>query len=60
MNEKKYRFISNVRITNPEYNVTSAQLDYFTESNTRHTYTGQPKIIGADYDIYCERGLLQP
>lgn len=55
MNEKKYRFISNVRITNPEYNVTSAQLDYFTESNKAYLY-GPTKIIGSDYDIYCERG----
>ena len=56
MNEKKYRFISNVRITNPEYNVTSAQLDYFTETNKAYLY-GPTKIIGADYDIYCERGF---
>ncbi|MDB4674920.1 OstA-like protein [Candidatus Arcticimaribacter forsetii] len=56
MNEKKYRFISNVRIDNPEYKVTSAQLDYFTESNKAFLY-GPTKIIGADYDIYCERGF---
>ena len=56
MNEKKYRFISNVCITNPEYNVTSAQLDYFTETNKAYLY-GPTKIIGADYDIYCERGF---
>ncbi|MCH1539223.1 MAG: OstA-like protein [Flavobacteriaceae bacterium] len=56
MNEKKYRFISNVRIDNPEYKVTSAQLDYFTESNKAFLY-GPTKIIGADYNIYCERGF---
>ncbi|MDG2491985.1 MAG: OstA-like protein [Flavobacteriaceae bacterium] len=56
MNEKKYRFISNVRIDNPEYKVTSAQLDYFTESNKAFLY-GPTKIIGADYDIYCEQGF---
>ena len=56
MNEKKYRFISNVRIMNPEYNVTSAQLDYFTETNKAYLY-GPTKIIGADYNIYCERGF---
>jgi lipopolysaccharide export system protein LptA len=56
MNEKKYRFISNVRRDNPEYKVTSAQLDYFTESNKAFLY-GPTKIIGADYDIYCERGF---
>ncbi len=56
MNEKKYRFISNVRITNPEYNVTSTQLDYFTETNEAFFY-GPTKIIGEDYDIYCESGF---
>lgn len=56
MNEKKYRFISNVRIDNPEYKVNSAQLDYFTETNKAFLY-GPTKIIGEDYDIYCERGF---
>jgi hypothetical protein len=56
MNEKKYRFISNVRIDNPEYKVTSVQLDYFTETNKAFLY-GPTKIIGEDYDIYCERGF---
>ena len=56
MNEKKYEFISNVRINNPEYYVTSTQLDYFTETNKAFLY-GPTKIIGADYDIYCERGF---
>tara|TARA_B100000767_G_scaffold275587_1_gene313525 strand:+ start:12931 stop:14553 length:1623 start_codon:yes stop_codon:yes gene_type:complete len=56
MNEKKYQFISNVRINNPEYCVTSTQLDYFTETNKAFLY-GPTKIVGADYDIYCERGF---
>lgn len=55
MEEKKYQFISNVRINNPEYTVNSAQLDYFTETNQAFLY-GPTKIIGEDYDIYCERG----
>lgn len=55
MEEKKYQFISNVRINNPEYTVNSAQLDYFTETNKAFLY-GPTKIIGEDYDIYCERG----
>ena len=56
MKEKKYRFLSNVRINNPEYQVTSSQLDYFTESNKAFLY-GPTKIIGEDYDIYCEKGF---
>jgi hypothetical protein len=31
-------------------------LDYFTETNKAFLY-GPTKIIGADYDIYCERGF---
>ena len=56
MKEKKYRFLSNVRIKNPEYQVTSSQLDYYTESNKAFLY-GPTKIIGKDYDIYCEKGF---
>ena len=56
MKEKKYRFITNVRINNPEYKVTSSQLDYYTESNKAFLY-GPTKIIGEDYDIYCEKGF---
>ena len=56
MKEKKYRFLSNVRINNPEYKVTSSQLDYYTESNKAYLY-GPTKIIGQDYDIYCEQGF---
>lgn len=55
MKEKKYRFISNVRIDNPEYKVTSTQLDYFTDANEAYLY-GPTTIIGIDYDIYCESG----
>lgn len=55
MKEKKYRFISNVRIDNPEYNVVSSQLDYYTQTNKAYMY-GPTKIIGVDYDIYCENG----
>ena len=32
MNLKKYRFISDVKINDPEYKLKSQQLDYFTES----------------------------
>lgn len=56
MKEKKYRFTSNVRIDNPEYKVTSTQLDYLTELNTVNLF-GPTKIIGKDYDIYCEQGF---
>ena len=55
MDQKKYRFISNVKINDPEYQLKSQQLDYFTESDRAFFY-GKTTIIGEDYDIYCENG----
>jgi len=56
MNQKKYRFISDVTINNPEYIVNSQQLDYFTESNLAYLY-GNSRIEGEAYTIECERGF---
>ena len=56
INQKKYRFISDVTINNPNYIVNSQQLDYFTESNQAYLY-GNSKIKGDAYTILCERGF---
>tara|TARA_B100001559_G_scaffold182357_1_gene152607 strand:- start:5696 stop:7351 length:1656 start_codon:yes stop_codon:yes gene_type:complete len=56
INKKKYRFKSNVIIDNPEYNVNSDQLDYYTELNQAYLF-GDSKIIGDTYTIKCERGF---
>jgi len=56
MDQKKYRFISEVTINNPKYKVNSQQLDYFTESNQAYLY-GDSKIEGEAYTILCERGF---
>ena len=56
MDQKKYRFFSDVTINNPEYIVNSEQLDYFTESNQAYLY-GNSKIEGETYTIFCERGF---
>ena len=55
MNFKKYRFISDVKIDDPEYKLKSQQLDYFTESKMAF-FHGKTSIIGKDYNIYCEIG----
>jgi lipopolysaccharide export system protein LptA len=55
MNEKKYRFISRVKIDDPEYELKSQQLDYFTERDKAFFY-GKTTIVGEEYDIYCEKG----
>ena len=56
MDQKKYRFISNVTIDNPKYNVNSDQLDYYTELNQAYLF-GNSKIRGEAYTIECERGF---
>jgi lipopolysaccharide export system protein LptA len=56
MDQKKYRFVSDVTILNPEYKVESEQLDYFTELNQAYLY-GKSKIKGEAYTILCERGF---
>ena len=55
MNFKKYRFISDVKIDDPEYKLKSQQLDYFTESKMAF-FHGKTSIIGKDYNINCEIG----
>ena len=55
MNFKKYRFISDVKIDDPEYKLKSQQLDYFTESKMAF-FHGKTSIIGKDYNIFCEIG----
>ncbi len=56
MEQKKYRFTSDVTIVNPDYVVNSEQLDYFTELNHAYLY-GNSKIKGEAYTILCERGF---
>ncbi|MDG1023153.1 MAG: OstA-like protein [Flavobacteriaceae bacterium] len=56
MDQKKYRFTSDVTIVNPDYIVNSEQLDYFTELNQAYLY-GTSKIKGEAYTILCERGF---
>jgi len=56
MDEKKYRFISDVTIKNPDYVVNSERLDYFTESNEAYLH-GNSRIKGETYTVLCERGF---
>ena len=54
--EKKYRFLSNVKISNPQYIVNSNQLDYYTELNKAYLL-GESKIEGDNYTINCKNGF---
>lgn len=52
----KYSFRSDVVLTNPEYVINSAQLDFY--SNNGHAYFYGPTTIVSDSStIYCERGF---
>lgn len=55
---KKYQFRNDVTLTNPESELYSLRLDYYT--TTKHAYMfGPSTIIGEDYTIYCERGFYK-
>ncbi|MFL2601360.1 MAG: OstA-like protein [Flavobacteriaceae bacterium] len=54
--EKKYRFVSDVNISNPQYIVNSNQLDYYTELNKAYLF-GESKIEGKNYIIKCKNGF---
>ncbi|MGB1020963.1 MAG: OstA-like protein [Flavobacteriaceae bacterium] len=56
MDQKKYRFISEVNIVNPDYRVNSQQLDYYTETDHAYLY-GKSRIVGEAYEILCEQGF---
>ncbi|WP_413789398.1 OstA-like protein [Leptobacterium meishanense] len=56
LEQKRYQFLSDVKITNPDYVLNSLQLDYYTI--TKHAYMyGPSTITGKDYKVYCERGF---
>ena len=55
MTSKKYQFVDNVKLVNPEYVIDTEQLDFYTESGFAFLY-GPTTITGEASVIYCERG----
>ncbi|RIA09114.1 OstA-like protein [Flavobacteriaceae bacterium MAR_2010_72] len=56
MSAKKYQFVQDVVLVNPEYTLNTKQLDFYTE--TGHAYMfGPSTIVGETSKIYCERGF---
>ena len=56
MNSKKYQFVKNVVLVNPEYTLNTEHLDFYTE--TGHAYLfGPSTIVGENNTIYAERGF---
>ncbi|MEO8774124.1 MAG: OstA-like protein [Gelidibacter sp.] len=56
MNSKKYQFVQNVVLVNPQYTLNTEHLDFYTE--TGHAYLfGPSTIVGESNTIYAERGF---
>jgi len=56
LSAKKYQFLSQVELVNPEYKLRSTHLNYYTNTKNAYMY-GPSTIYGKDYTIYCERGF---
>ncbi|GAA0742580.1 OstA-like protein [Gaetbulibacter jejuensis] len=56
MDSKKYRFLKDVVLVNPDYTINSNQLDFYSESGYAYLY-GPTTIKGEASNIYCERGF---
>ncbi len=56
MSTKKYQFVDNVVLVNPEYVLKTNRLDFFTENGHAYMY-GPSTIVGETSTIYCERGF---
>ncbi|MCK0110122.1 hypothetical protein MWU58_12515 [Flavobacteriaceae bacterium S0825] len=56
MSNKKYQFVQNVKLVNPEYVIESDQLDYYSETGRAYLF-GPTTITGETSTIYCERGF---
>jgi len=56
MTQKKYQFVQDVKLVNPEYVIDTERLDFYSE--TGHAYLfGPSTITGETSKIYCERGF---
>ena len=56
LNSKKYQFLNNVKLVNPEYVIDTDRLDFYTESGYAFLF-GPTTITSETSTIYCERGF---
>jgi len=56
LNEKKFTATTKVLVINPEHELTSNHLDYYTSSALAYLY-GSSTIKGKDNTVYTERGF---
>ncbi|WP_223033606.1 OstA-like protein [Hanstruepera marina] len=56
MNSKKYQFVNDVVLVNPDYTIKTNNLDFYSESG--HAYLFGPSTITTkESKIYCEKGF---
>tara|TARA_R100001369_G_scaffold31662_1_gene56115 strand:+ start:4653 stop:6440 length:1788 start_codon:yes stop_codon:yes gene_type:complete len=55
-NSKKYQFVQDVVLVNPEYTLNTERLDFFTENGHAYLF-GPSTIVGETSTIYTERGF---
>ena len=58
MKTKKYQFVNNVKLVNPEYIIESNRLDFYSLSGYAFLY-GPTTITSETSVIYCERGFYK-
>ena len=56
MDQDKYSFQSNVKVTNPKYTINSQQLDFYSDTGAAYLY-GPTTIESETSTVYCERGF---
>lgn len=56
MNTKKYQFVKDVHLVNPDYTIDSDRLDFYTTSGHAYLY-GPTTIDSKESKIYCEKGF---
>lgn len=56
LNFKKYQFVKDVVLVNPEYTLNTEHLDFYTETGHAHLF-GPSTIVGENNTIYAERGF---
>ncbi|RXJ50789.1 hypothetical protein ESZ48_07775 [Gelidibacter gilvus] len=56
MDSKKYQFVQDVVLVNPQYTLNTEHLDFYTETGHAYLY-GPTTIVGESNTIYAERGF---
>ncbi|HLT34143.1 MAG TPA: OstA-like protein, partial [Aquaticitalea sp.] len=56
MESKKYQFVNDVVLVNPDYTLNTNQLDFYSINGHAYLY-GPSTIVGETSTIYCERGF---